>query len=133
MFENVLRHGQHAMKARLPGQTGLYSFLSGDSSVSNMLPMSMTGPLRIRRGAGREESAPIPRPAALAANGKGKGAGIKSGEFFKTARRSGLWPEGDAVHHGALTRARKNVPWTVLRDILSVWSPLPMMSPGVFP
>lgn len=43
---------------------------------------------------------------------------IKSGEFFKTARRSGLWPEAEAVHRSALTRARKKVSWTVFRDIL---------------
>ncbi len=43
---------------------------------------------------------------------------IKSGEFFKTARRSGLWPEAEAVHRSAVTRARKKVSWTVFRDIL---------------
>jgi Transposase DDE domain len=55
---------------------------------------------------------------SLVASGKSKGVDIKSGEFFKTARRSGLWPEADAVHRSALTRARKKVPWTVFRDIL---------------
>ena len=43
---------------------------------------------------------------------------IKSGEFFKTARRSGLWPEAEAVHRSAVTRARKKVSWIVFRDIL---------------
>lgn len=43
---------------------------------------------------------------------------IKSGEFFKTARRSGLWPEAEAVHRSAVTRARKKVSWTVFRDTL---------------
>lgn len=44
---------------------------------------------------------------------------VKSGEFFRSAKRSGLWPEAEAVHHSALTRARNKVPWHVLRDILN--------------
>jgi hypothetical protein len=55
---------------------------------------------------------------SLVSSGKSKGVDIKSGEFFKTARRSGLWPEAEAVHRSALTRARKQVSWTVFRDIL---------------
>jgi len=43
---------------------------------------------------------------------------IKSGDFFKTARRSGLWLDAEAVHRSGLTHARKKVPWTVFRDIL---------------
>lgn len=43
---------------------------------------------------------------------------VKSGEFFRAAKRSGLWPEAEAVHHSALTKARKKVSWHVLRDIL---------------
>lgn len=42
---------------------------------------------------------------------------MKSGQFFCASKRSGLWPEAEAVHHSALTRARKKVPWHVLRDI----------------
>lgn len=44
---------------------------------------------------------------------------VKSGEFFRAAKRSGLWPEAEAVHHSALTKARKKVSWHVLRDILN--------------
>jgi len=55
---------------------------------------------------------------SLVSSGKSRGVDIKSGEFFKTARRSGLWPEAEAVHRSALTRARKKVSWTVFRDIL---------------
>ena len=55
---------------------------------------------------------------SLVTSGKSKGVDIKSGEFFKTARRSGLWPDAEAVHRSALTRARKKVSWTVFRDIL---------------
>ena len=55
---------------------------------------------------------------SLAASGKSKGVDIKSGEFFKGARRSGLWLDAEAVHRSGLTHARKKVPWTVFRDIL---------------
>jgi hypothetical protein len=55
---------------------------------------------------------------SLVAGGKSKGVDIKSGEFFKNARRSGLWPEAEAVHRCSLSRSRKKLPWTVFRDIL---------------
>ena len=43
---------------------------------------------------------------------------IKSGEFFKNARRSGLWPEAEAIHRSALSRSRKKLPWVIFRNIL---------------
>lgn len=52
-------------------------------------------------------------------SGKRKGIDVKSGEFFRAARRSGLWPEAEAVHHSAVSKARKKVPWHVFRDILT--------------
>jgi hypothetical protein len=55
---------------------------------------------------------------SLVASGKGKGVEVKSGEFFRAAKRSGLWPEAAPVHHSAFSRARKKVYWHVLRDIL---------------
>lgn len=54
----------------------------------------------------------------MVASGKGKGVDVKSGEFFRSARRAGLWPEAEAVHHSAVTRARKKVHWHVFQDIL---------------
>jgi len=42
----------------------------------------------------------------------------KSGEFFKNARRSGLWPDAEAIHRSALTKARKKVPWQLFEQIL---------------
>lgn len=56
---------------------------------------------------------------SIVASGKSKGVEVKSGEFFRAAKRSGLWPEAEAVHHSALTRARKKVSWHLLRDILN--------------
>jgi len=35
----------------------------------------------------------------------------KSGAFFRHARRSGLWPEAEAVHRSAVTKARAKLPW----------------------
>jgi hypothetical protein len=42
---------------------------------------------------------------------------IKSGDFFQSARRSGLWGDAEEVHRSALTRARSKVPWTIFRDL----------------
>ncbi len=55
---------------------------------------------------------------SLCASGKSKGVDIKSGEFFKNARRSGLWPEAEAVHRSSLSRSRKKLPWSIFRYIL---------------
>jgi Transposase DDE domain len=44
---------------------------------------------------------------------------VKSGEFFRAAKRSGLWPEAEAVHHSAVCRARRKVHWHLLQDMLN--------------
>lgn len=54
---------------------------------------------------------------SLTASGKSKGVDIKSGDFFRSARRSGLWPDAEAVHRSGISLARNKVPWTVFRDI----------------
>lgn len=56
---------------------------------------------------------------SITASGKGKGVDTKSGEFFKNARRAGLWPDAEPIHRSAFSRARNKVNWTVFRDILS--------------
>jgi len=55
---------------------------------------------------------------SLAASGKTQGVDGKSGEFFKQARRSGLWPKADAVHRSAVTKARKKLSWTIFDTLL---------------
>ena len=55
---------------------------------------------------------------SLCASGKSKGVDIKSGEFFRNARRSGLRPEAEAVHRCSLSRSRKKLLWTIFQDIL---------------
>lgn len=51
-------------------------------------------------------------------NGKAQGVDGKSGEFFKQARRSGLWPDADAVHRSAVTKARKKLSWRIFDSLL---------------
>jgi hypothetical protein len=53
----------------------------------------------------------------LTVSGNHRGVDGKSGEFFKQARRSGLWPEAEAVHRSAVTKARRKLPWQVLESI----------------
>ncbi len=55
----------------------------------------------------------------MVASGKNQGVDSKSGEFFKQARRSGLWPEAEAVHRSAVTKARSKLPWQIFETILA--------------
>jgi hypothetical protein len=55
---------------------------------------------------------------SITASGRSKGVDSKAGDFFRTARRSGLWHEAEPVHRSGLTRARKKLFWTIFRDIL---------------
>lgn len=48
---------------------------------------------------------------SLAASGKGRGVDGKAGAFFRQARRSGLWPEAEAVHRSTVTKARAHLSW----------------------
>jgi hypothetical protein len=45
------------------------------------------------------------------------GIDIRSGEFFKNARRTDLWPDAEAVHRSSVTKARKKVSWQLFQDI----------------
>lgn len=42
---------------------------------------------------------------------------MKSGEFFRNAQRSGLWPKAEAIHRSTLTKARSKVDWRLFRDL----------------
>ena len=53
----------------------------------------------------------------MTVSGKHRGVDGKAGEFFKQARRSGLWPKAKAIHRSAVTRARRKLPWQVLQTI----------------
>lgn len=69
----------------------------------------------------RKRKLPFPRLVtfllSITLSGKSKGVDSKSGEFFKNARRSGLWLNAEAIHRSALTKARKKLPWEVLEEI----------------
>jgi hypothetical protein len=56
---------------------------------------------------------------SIVASGTNRGVEVKSGEFFRNAARSGLWPDAKAIHRSTLTKARCKVPWTIFRDILN--------------
>ena len=54
---------------------------------------------------------------SITSSGKSKGVDSKSGEFIKNARRSGLWPDAEAIHRSTVTKARNKVPWEVFEEI----------------
>jgi hypothetical protein len=56
---------------------------------------------------------------SLVADGSRNGVDIHAGKFFRDARRSGLWPNVEAIHRSALTKARKKVPWEVFQHTLN--------------
>lgn len=53
------------------------------------------------------------------ATGKATGVEGKSREFFKNARRSGLWPDAKAVHRSSVTKARRKISWKIFRTLLA--------------
>ena len=54
---------------------------------------------------------------SLTASGKRDGVDGKSGAFFRQARRSGLWPEAQAVHRSTVTKARAKLSWTAFEQM----------------
>jgi hypothetical protein len=54
---------------------------------------------------------------SLTASGKSEGVDGKSGTFFRHARRSGLWPEAEAVHRSSVTKARAKLSWTAFEQV----------------
>ena len=71
----------------------------------------------------RSRKLPLPKLLtfllSLSASGKTQGVDGKSGEFFKQARRSGLWPKAEAVHRSAVTKARKKLSWTLFDNLMT--------------
>lgn len=53
----------------------------------------------------------------MTASGKSEGVDGKSGAFFRQARRSGLWPEAEAVHRSTVTKARAKLSWTAFEQM----------------
>ena len=71
----------------------------------------------------RKRKIPLPRlitfTLSSVASGSNKGVDIKSGEFFRNARRSGLWSDSESIHRSSLTKGRKKIPWQVFQDMLN--------------
>jgi len=55
---------------------------------------------------------------SLVGKGNTNGANTQIGSLFRNARRSGLWPDAQAVHPSALSKARQKVPWEVFQTTL---------------
>lgn len=55
---------------------------------------------------------------SLVTSGKSRGVDVKSGEFFRNAKRNGLWPGAEPIHRSALTKARRKVGWKVFQEML---------------
>jgi len=70
----------------------------------------------------RNRKLPFPRllvfVLSLVASGKSRGVDVKSSEFFRNAKRSGLWPDAEPIHRSALTKARKKVGWNSFQEML---------------
>ena len=54
---------------------------------------------------------------SLTASGKHQGVDGKVGAFFRPARRSGLWPDAEAVHRSTVTKARAKLSWTAFEHL----------------
>lgn len=54
---------------------------------------------------------------SLTASGKSQGVDGKVGAFFRLARRSGLWPDAEAVHRSTVTKARAKLSWTAFEQL----------------
>ncbi len=55
---------------------------------------------------------------SLVGNGNDNGVDTHLGTLFRNARRSDLWPDAEAVHRSALSKARQKVPWEVFQETL---------------
>jgi hypothetical protein len=70
----------------------------------------------------RTRKLPFPKVilCTMSSVGKGTANGIDThmGTVFRNARRSGLWPDAQAMHRSALSRARQKVPWEVFQATL---------------
>ena len=70
----------------------------------------------------RKRKLPLPKLIvfilSVVAAGQNQGVDNKSGIFFRDARRSGLWPNAEAVHRSSLSKARKKVSWKIFRELL---------------
>ena len=54
---------------------------------------------------------------SLTASGKPQGVDGKVGALFRQARRSRLWPDAQAVHRSAVTKARAHLSWTAFEQV----------------
>ena len=89
----------------------------------DLIPTTLAPHLKQKEGLfTRTRKLPFPKLLttifSLVANGNHHGVDVHLGDFFRDARRSGLWPDAQAPHRSAVSKARKHVPWTIFQDIL---------------
>lgn len=54
---------------------------------------------------------------SLVASGKKQSIASQASQFFKTARRNGLWENAESVHPSAVTRAREKLQWITFEKL----------------
>ena len=89
----------------------------------DIIPTTLAPHLKKKEGLfTRHRKLPFPKLLttifSLVANGNHHGVDVHLGDFFRDARRSGLWPDAQAPQRSALCKARTHVPWEVFQDIL---------------
>ena len=90
--------------------------------ISSLIPSSI--PSRFQQKSTdftRDRQLPFPQLVTFllssATSDKNTGLNIKAGDFAKQARRSGLFPDIQAVSAGAISKARTKVPWEAFQNI----------------
>jgi len=97
-------------------QTFLSSFL--DIIPETLDPALKLSPKHFTRTSKLSFPKVITTTLSLVASADHNGVDHHVGKLFRDARRSGLWPEAEAIHRSTLTKARQHVPWEVFREIL---------------
>ncbi len=89
----------------------------------NIIPKTLDPALKLSpKHFTRTSKLPFPKvittTLSLVASADHSGVDHHVGRLFCDARRSGLWPDAEAVHRSTLTKARQHVPWEAFREIL---------------
>lgn len=92
------------------------------SSFLDIIPETLDPALKLSpKHFTRTSKLPFPKvitaTLSIVASPDHTGVDIHSGTLFRDARRSGLWPDAEAIHRSTVTKARNNVPWQVFRGI----------------
>jgi hypothetical protein len=89
----------------------------------NIIPQTLAGKQKRRpQDFTRTRKLPLPKVIicilSLVGNGTTNGVDTHVGHLMRNARRSGLWPDAEAGHRSALSKARHKVPWEIFQTTL---------------